>query len=797
MDPYTTRLLESLPANLPKPSSFPQPAEVIGKSRKLVGEIFDCWNTLHQITLRHETKIRRRWMKKTKEQRKKTLLAAWPEMPARHRPDFQELSSPRARTGSANQDAFKWPYINQEDLLQGRYVLLFLNARGRHLPHVFAHADLEGCHVGVTSQHVQRAFLNEYTMYLSGEKTQEEYGRLVSWHDDDMAATLLFDCLQFNPGDGLLVLEIQAKIYGFLLEFCYQMFHDIPRDELVSAEYPEQPEPPAITTNDTSYAQLSTVAAEAPYRVPAKIDPLRLVTLIQARRDAAEDHIWDLREDPGYFASTVSVYAQHRQESLLDTNGKRHPHDNDDVFWNRVIAGVVIQAYMSFVMWDVLLKDSVAVVEQFRAVYGLDREQRLPEKLETAMLNLSFAAEKVAKGPIMLLKTIVPASPPLRERWVREPQQEGTSKIQTHTKGAVGADPLVGLFSWLFNDQQVFLARLWNMVDELQRCAENDPAQKNRMSSMVAETFSDLALVAQVLKQVNTYYPWAAAFENRQAEAEKELSRKYDDDMKDAQIIYRGLQENTFPNLARVVVPVAKRLHYPVDKAYNASNVEAMRQSEVRLDLIWKILDDHLAKQSKKTLHQLFLGRVGTEREIRRTPVWTPPAPKEPKRPQQDDGETLPTSFDTLALGPEKGSRPVIEPPRAKIKTKGAPRVESAASEVAPQEAEEVESPLVFALSKRAWKVFSTLFHTASETDHVGEVAWPEFLHAMTAVGFVAEKLYGSVWQFSPSKLDVENSIHIHELHPLGKIPFRTARRIGRRLFRSYGLTGESFTLAG
>jgi hypothetical protein len=42
----------------------------------------------------------------------------------------------------------------------------------------------------------------------------------------------------------------------------------------------------------------------------------------------------------------------------------------------------------------------------------------------------------------------------------------------------------------------------------------------------------------------------------------------------------------------------------------------------------------------------------------------------------------------------------------------------------------------------------------------------------MTSTGFRAEKLYGSVWHFQPSQLDVERIFLFHEPHPVGKIPF-------------------------
>ena len=81
-------------------------------------------------------------------------------------------------------------------------------------------------------------------------------------------------------------------------------------------------------------------------------------------------------------------------------------------------------------------------------------------------------------------------------------------------------------------------------------------------------------------------------------------------------------------------------------------------------------------------------------------------------------------------------------------------------------------------------------------TSTPGEVPWNDFLHAMVSVGFKAMKLYGYVWQFQPTNLDVERSIQFHEPHRKGKIPFTVARRFGRRFNRAYGWFGGMFVLS-
>jgi hypothetical protein len=139
------------------------------------------------------------------------------------------------------------------------------------------------------------------------------------------------------------------------------------------------------------------------------------------------------------------------------------------------------------------------------------------------------------------------------------------------------------------------------------------------------------------------------------------------------------------------------------------------------------------------------------------------------------------------------------EPPKEKIKTRklGSPEDVAANAEVVIPSAETEIKP-VFVIDARALKVFKTMFFTPSLTSTPGEVAWADFLFAMVSVGFNPQKLYESVWQFSPDpdKLDAERSIQFHEPHGgNSKIPYQIARRHGRRLNRAYGWSGSSFTL--
>ncbi|KAM0417459.1 hypothetical protein ACHAPT_012521 [Fusarium lateritium] len=281
--------IKGLMPKRPSPAEVRQEAE--GKSR----QIFAAYETLSKIIERHEATIQKRWSKKTRRQRQQILLNAWPGMPAPHRPDFDALrkeSREQRERGSRYRDHFMWPYINQEDLTQPKVMPLFLNSRGRHPPPTFASADMASVHLGLASRSLVAIYLNEHVMVLNGATTAEEYGKLVAWADHPDAFEWMHTRKQFLPGEGVIILEVQARLMNFLVDFCHEIIHEIPEAELISDAYPVQPEPPLKTDNDTSgFANLASMAAEAPYRLPMRLDLAKVESLLEAKKSAAEDHV--------------------------------------------------------------------------------------------------------------------------------------------------------------------------------------------------------------------------------------------------------------------------------------------------------------------------------------------------------------------------------------------------------------------------------------------------------------------------------------------------------------------------
>ena len=199
--------------------TIPETSDVRREVASREQSIFANWNRLNAILVRYEAVLRKRWSKKTVEQRRKVLVMAWPNMPTSHRPDFQALqreTTEERRAGSRFRNCFLWPHINTKDLTKARPLLLLLNCRGHYLPEVFVNPDYSSRHLGTTSGAIASSIVRHHTRLLAGEKTPETYGRIIPAKEIDsigMRTEVAGNSVQ--PGEGAIVLEIQEKLSRF------------------------------------------------------------------------------------------------------------------------------------------------------------------------------------------------------------------------------------------------------------------------------------------------------------------------------------------------------------------------------------------------------------------------------------------------------------------------------------------------------------------------------------------------------------------------------------------------------
>ncbi|RYO96355.1 hypothetical protein DL764_007491 [Monosporascus ibericus] len=794
------------------------PAQVRREAQARSNNIFGSYVTLREILIRHEATIQKRWTKKTRQQRQKILLDAWPDMAVTHRPDFDAFRrTNRSRQGASGErfrDYYMLPQINQEDLLKPKTLLLLLNARGRNSPPEFAGADFEVMHLGLVSKNLVPVFLNLHAMVLHGACNAREYGKLWAWEEHPDAFDWMHTRKQFLPGEGLLVLEAQEKLMHFLVTCCQHILHEIPADNLTADTFPVQPEPLLRTGKEPNgFDSLVVMAAEAPYRLPARLDLGRIESVLGARLSAAEDHLWAVREDPAYFLEQLIESKEHRQELLKDTGGDEHPvlrTVHQKRFWARVCGSVAFESYLQVEVFSELYRQAQALrLLHTKYAAAISPTKDLPEELMYAILKFRHYLNQAAKGPLGALRHGVVSSPPWRKYFVRQPPPDSTSTmIVVQQKSGVKMSPIEHQLLWILrtlweDGQDLFFVRLPLIVDELGRLLETEPRTQELISARIANIVGDLAIISHCIGQLDMYQPWARGFEAALLDRADGIKTDFEERTRFWSMIMKALRDSNLSKVAQLGTPSDKRFAYPYEKRRTKQNVEQLQRAEQHLDEFWAAIDRVVYAECgslKGTAVQRVLSRP---RMIQRTPEWVDPPPSATKLPAREpvldpNLANLYKPLSTIYIGePARvtGSNAGTPTPKTKEKTKDISSHTATEPATIIMDVDPKPEPVSIPVDGRSLKVFRTLFFNPAVTSSPGEVSWNDFLHAMTSTGlFAAEKLYGSVWQFQKLEGD-QSRIQFHEPHPRGKIPFTTARRHGRRLNRAFGWVGDTFVL--
>ncbi|KAK4889241.1 hypothetical protein LTR27_011918 [Elasticomyces elasticus] len=656
-------------------------------------------------------------------------------------------------------------------------------------------------------------------------KDPKRYGEIIYWGDEMQAFEDMKSRREMLPGHGLMVLEIQERIYHFLVDCCRAILHDVPASEMTTDKYPMQCEPAINDDVTTGFASLSIMASEAPYRLPAKYDLTRLRSLFSARVAAAEENIWSLREDPSYFAECLEECKEHQTEKLQDTN--------DQIFSNRSTLGTALERFT-------MMYDQIVHLQKLHGEYEstLRVDRDLPEEYLKALLTLSYYLDKASEDVLMQLRFAILPSPPMRPyhaRYAGDPRRPTWNEL-----GAKPGVQLVGPQAELMqllvllweDDDQLALTNQTIAVDELDRLLQAEPKARELISGFVASIISDLSILTEATRQLNTFRPWARSFDNQFENYRAEIEESHALQTVPLQLFVLLPDEAAGDQIVRLGNPTDRKFLYPVEKRRTADVVNSLRTAEHNLDAFWMAADEKIranAVDEKKTIaaadrnldaywkavdkwKRMNAGDglkttavyrlLAQPRYLRRTPEWVEPIKTSSAAPCSTpvlDEVKMPLSELYFELEHRTESTPrdvrATEPSIAKVKKRvvGSSAAEDTEANLAP-----INTPApqpTFAVDARALKVFRTLFYTPSISATPGEVPWIDFLHAMQIIGFMPEKLYGSVWQFQPIGLDVERSIQFHEPHPLSKLAYRNARRFGRRLERAYGWNGGMFEL--
>jgi hypothetical protein len=821
------------------PQSPPTIDKVTQTSRALSDGLFSDWHELRDIITKHDESIRKRWRNKTRDQKTSLLLEAWGHgMSEHHRPDLTLFINTPKNESSQSLDAYKWPYINLEDLLRPKVLPSFLRSRGVYHPHVFCHTDLSACALGIATGKIGESDVKGGTMLFLESETPQGYAEVVlDSETKNLISSDLTGCW-FSIGQGLLILEVQQRIWHFLLACAKAIVHDLVESDQSSSIDPET-QPSVVPTNESAFVTLATSTMDAPYQYPMRMDLSRLKSLLCAKRSAIADHIWLLREDPSYFADCVNEWKEHQPEMLLDAQGKKHPIHKAGLtkaFWNRVLRKMVTDSYLSLSLMDYTCQEVYKFDELSRKFSSPSPAKSLPKELASVLKKICHLLELSSASSTALLKSHVPPSPPMLNYWHRE----GTSTADHHstkfrmmqnprTDQDPALDRLFWLYTTLWDDKQCAVVGLSTLVDELDRLTYADTKAKNLQSGLVIDNIGDLGVISECLRQLSLYYPWSRTIEQEMARNRQQVveelygkSAEWDNFRK---LSWQGV------DLADLGSPGDGRFSYPISNRRTKTNASALYKAEFHLDSFWSEVDKHFASQSVTLPDKMMRLLLSGNRSLQRTSEWVEPTDDKPKGKMngRSNGKSrgkingkFNMSVDDKPDGKSASTQQHLAASDTPLSTtylqlRSSHKRQSSVQEAVPaigksQDPDTLpvnclktsrtvstatttpEKP-IFTVDKRAKKTFSVLFYTPSSNDTPGDTTWTDFLHAMLSIGFMVEKLYASIWHFTPPRSVSSESIQFHAPHTGDKIRYHMARLFGRRLHRAYGWSEEMFVV--
>lgn len=724
-------------------------------------------------------------------------------MPEKHRPDYAELDifnkSPDPATlkkALTAQDkevlpsgSKMWPFINLEDLLKPKSLLIFLNARGRNVPSNFAPTEEEFSPLAQMSPCGPEPELEKYLLQFSNDPNPKVYGCVSP------ATKPLEEYVPNKSGYeyclrvGLHTLYIQQRILKFLVACSKLILHDYTDDLLLHG--PTQVEPPSTDLDiggDIGHITFADALVISPYRNRGSVDFTRLRAYFNALRTNARDHILALREDPSYFAEVFIDISEHSIKMAHNAKGQVHPALGSAEFLMVKARELVIEAYTMFVAWQELYQ----IVDKLAETSPEDSKDRF----SSLMSELNCRAHKTSGLLHRMLSGYAACAPNIRQFFFRKDDSETVGSVVLIPSRIKSFEEFRAVSSLLCfapaSNDTLSDTNVYHLLDDMATLFRSSHSAKDLMSTRVSELFTQTSVVGECIMQHSVWSNTPQAYE-----IDKNAPHSHDEEFLDW--LYH-LDHCRLP--VHAVNPFRGKLAYPAHKVRNRSNVQSMRTAEANLDRFWECVDTFYEEKTGVSQHEAIRRCILEDGQMQRTPPWEEPLDIRPKSAEHPAYVYQPFSrilhnkamqitgaFDRLAI--EEKIKP---------KTKGittVPMIDEPA-EHAPSVSEGT-SQQTFTLDKRTYRTMKALFHVAlSETeDFPKAIKWDEFKRAMVRIGFAAEKLQGSAWQFTPGEsLDVDRGIHFHEPHPDSDIPYIMARRFGRRLERVYGWRSEMFRLS-
>jgi hypothetical protein len=679
---------------------------------------------------------------------------------------------------------------------------LYLNTRGHKTPWEFAAIELEFSPMLAMNACEDRDFCSSVMIDFTEAVDPSTYGKLKRFPDDSTENCDNHNKYELCARRSFQVLLIQQRILAFLLACTKAILHDTPDDDLLTSPLQEAPPIAQILVDKhAEHTSFTNVLNIAPYRGWDSMNFSQLRGYIESTCTTQKDHIWALREDPGYFRDTVQEYLDHSLCAIaLCCSNQPNPYIRWSGYKAYIIDKMLHESYESLNGWselnkwlgefNELMQEGATMQRQSRAILEFERVAwDIGSRLLTELFECSRAAPEARK----LLRQKCGTS-------FREYKYEFVGVTTAAERRVLDvldfARPKekTSLLDW-----PRLLALHLEMVDHL---LQTSATARRMITGRLLSLLTDLSIITECLRQTSLWSKSPDVETGKVSACTCKLTMEHTAYVAFNSWVKKALADYSPP--WDMVFPLQGKFHYPEHKKSARDTVTAMCKAEQNLDLFWAAMDSQFEKSTGTAQHQLIRDCLEGSGIMHRTAPWEsrPVIKVKTATTLNLEYQPIPNQLhSSLTQITGDFDRTTIRD-KSKPKTRGIakPDLNSIAlTAVELHKSTNADIARTYTVDKRTYNIFRTFFGAPSEgVEEVPKSAkWADFRRAMVRMGFGVEKLQGSAWQFTPSA-DVGSlrGIQFHEPHPDSDITYVIAKRIGRRLGRVYGWHGDMFKLA-
>ncbi|RDI83622.1 hypothetical protein Vi05172_g6125 [Venturia inaequalis] len=489
--------------------AFPTYDEFDHQVRTMSQTIISSWAQVQNFCLAGGDMIERRWMKKSRKVRKSLLLQAFPRMPKEHNPGFRTLlwndpQPPKYPFHHVAEEAVLWPSLNLDDLSRPEPLLLLLNARGRNHPEVFVSSDVESLVLGFAMDVLQQKYPPGYEIGLQSQDDERPYAVLRPFHRARLEE--IVDVHGMRPCEGFYVLKIQSKVLSFLVDISRLILHDIDTlpAEVCSRSSWIRSEISTDHTGSGQQASLGEIAIEAAYQAPASVNLDTLESLVLSRLEAAQDHAWDLRQDPTYFFEVMTEATTHYTGDGSNNAGLRNDTRTE---WWLAMTVALGECYANVALWNevhTLLHGLILLKEMLEPGISGRPSAEWPEHYLQAILELGGSVVGVSLLHRHKLRDEVYCSPPLRHFW----KERETSGVRARNapflipRQAYSMEQFPTLIAILTMRNVHHVYPLHQITEHIERLLEADTSMARKITRLVGDRLADIQVLEERVEQM-------------------------------------------------------------------------------------------------------------------------------------------------------------------------------------------------------------------------------------------------------------------------------------------------------